>query len=87
MPGPPNYHQAVTRWLLEAGLNDHVHSGRPFVWWLLVFAGTCVAAALSYSLVERPCLHVDCPYGLVVRELHLRRTHLTEYRGSVKRRI
>ena len=52
------WHQAVTRWLLEAGLNHHIHSGRPFIWWGLVLAGTCAAAALSYYLVERPFLRL-----------------------------
>jgi peptidoglycan/LPS O-acetylase OafA/YrhL len=52
------WHQAIVRWLLDGGLNDHVHSGRPFVWWVLAMAGTITVAAISYYVVERPCLRL-----------------------------
>ena len=52
------WHQAVVQWLLDGGLNDHVHSGRPFVWWALAIAGTLIAAAISYYVLERPILRL-----------------------------
>jgi peptidoglycan/LPS O-acetylase OafA/YrhL len=50
------WHQAIVRWLLDAGLNDHLHSGKPVVWWTLALAGTAGAAAVSYYAMERPLL-------------------------------
>src|SRR3954453_268352 len=51
-------HQGIARWVLDAGLNDHLHTGRPFVWWAVVFGGTSVAAAISYYALERPMLRL-----------------------------
>jgi peptidoglycan/LPS O-acetylase OafA/YrhL len=52
------WHQAIARWIYDAHLNDHLHSGRPFVWWGLTFAGAVVAAAISYYAMERPLLRL-----------------------------